>query len=370
MTTRAVHACFSAWIVALTVVYYAVPATNLYTWALIGYSSAAAMLVGTRRHQPARRLPWYLMSAALASFTTGDTVYNVIVALGREPTFPGVADLFYLLVYPLLTGGFLLLMRARTGGGSDRAALLDALVPTMGLGLLSWVYWIAPFTRLHDLSLLGKLVSIGYPLGDVLALSMLLRMLTVPGKRPRALKMISLAMLGLLVSDIFYGQSQLNSAWSLGGPIDFGWVIFYANMGRTALHASMRDLSEPATEHASDHNPHRIIWMASAALIAPVVLYLEWITGQGAGQAWDGLVNAPIIACAAALTFLVVIARVNGLTTDQRQARTRELALRRAGASLFAAADERGAVRAVREAVATLMPAGERYRLILGERAA
>jgi diguanylate cyclase (GGDEF)-like protein/PAS domain S-box-containing protein len=369
MTTRVARACFGAWIVVLTAVYYAIPDSSLYTWALIGYSSAAMVLVGIKLNRPARRLPWFLISAALACFTSGDTLYNAIVTMGHEPHFPGVADLFYLLVYPLLTGGFLLIVRSRSGGGSDRAALLDALVPTMALGLVSWIYWIAPFTRSHDLSLLEKLVSIGYPLGDVLALSMLLRMLTVPGRRPRALSAVSLAMLGLLVSDIFYGQSQLNSAWSLGGPIDFGWVIFYATMGFTALLPSMHDLTEPAAEHGADLGSRRIIWMASAALVAPVVLYLEWINGQSDGNAWDGLVDAPVIACAAALMFLVVIARVNGLATDQHEARARELALRRAGASLFSAADERDAVRSVREAVATLMPAGEPYRLTLGERA-
>ena len=192
MTTRAARAGFSAWIVLLTIVFYVLPGTHLATWALLGYSSAAAVLAGIRLNRPARRLPWYLLAAALAFLTSGDTVYNLIVALGHTPQFPGVADLLYLLVYPLLTGAFLIMVRSRSGG-ANQAALLDALVPAVAFGLLSWVYWIAPFTRSLELSTLEKLVSIGYPIGDVLALSMLLRMLTVPGRRPRALTAISVA---------------------------------------------------------------------------------------------------------------------------------------------------------------------------------
>ncbi|MET0424959.1 MAG: EAL domain-containing protein [Actinoplanes sp.] len=370
MTTGAARACFAAWIVALTAVYYAFPGSHLYTWALIGYSSAAMVLVGVRLNRPAKRLPWYLVAAGLACFTSGDTWYNVILALGHEPGFPGVADLFYLLVYPLITGGFLLLVRARSGGGSNRGALLDALVPTVGLGLLSWIYWIAPFTRSHELSLLEKLVSIGYPLGDVLILAMTLRMLTTAGRRPRALSAIAVAVVGLLISDIFYGQSQLNSAWTLGGPVDFGWVVFYAVMGFAALMPSMRLLSDPAPQNGADLGTNRIVWMAAAALIAPAVLYLEWIGGHEVEQARSGVVDAPVIAGAAALMFLLVLGRVNGLALAQRGARARERALNSAGASLFAAATEEDAVQAVRRAVATLMPADKPWRLSLTGRAA
>ena len=365
MTSRAARACFAVWIAVLTAIYYAFPDSHLYTWAALGYSSAGAILLGIRLYQPAKRLPWYLIAAALVCFNTGDNLYNVILVLGRTPSFPGVADVLYLLVYPLLTGGFLLFVRARSGGGDNRAALLDALVPTVGLGLLSWIYWIAPFTRSHDLSLLEKLVSVGYPLGDVLALAVTLRMLTTPGRRPRALTAIGIAIVGLLVSDIFYGQSQLNSAWTLGGPVDFGWVVFYAVMGFTGLMPSMRSLTEPSPAIGAEVTSQRIIWMASAALIAPAVLYLEWMNGHQIESDRRGVVDAPVIAAAAALMFVLVLARVNGLANANRRARDREQALREAGALLFSTATEQDAIDAVRRAVATLMPPGQPYRLSL-----
>ncbi|WP_250037726.1 putative bifunctional diguanylate cyclase/phosphodiesterase [Paractinoplanes maris] len=365
MTTRAARAAFGAWIVVLTAFYYAFPDAHLFTWALLGFSSAVAILVGVRLNQPARKLPWYLISAALACFVTGDSLYNLILWRGHEPGFPGPVDLFYLLVYPLLTGGFLIFIRSR-GGASNRAALLDALVPTVGLGLLAWVYWIAPFTRSHDLSLLEKLVSIGYPLGDVLALAMTLRMLTMPGKRPRSLTIIVIAIAGLLVSDIFYGQSQLNSAWSLGGPVDLGWVLFYAVMGWSALTPSMRDLTEKAPQHlGADLGTSRIVWMATAALIAPAILWIEWLNGHEVEEMRGGVVDAPIIAAAAALMFLLVLARVNGLAEAQRRARARERALHTAAADLFAATTVEDAASAVRDGITTMMPADAAFRFTL-----
>ncbi|MBL7257741.1 putative bifunctional diguanylate cyclase/phosphodiesterase [Paractinoplanes lichenicola] len=365
MTTRAVRAAFGAWIVVLSAIYYAFPDAHLITWALLGYSSAAMVLVGVRMNRPARPLPWYLISAGLVFFTTGDSLYNFILFLGQEPSFPGPTDVLYLLVYLFLTAGFLLFVRYR-GGASNRAALLDALVPTVGLGLLSWVYWIAPFTRSHELSFLEKLVSIGYPFGDVLALALTLRMLTSPGRKPRALVAVVIAMAGLLVSDIFYGQSQLNSAWSLGGPVDLGWIVFYAVTGWAALMPSMTLLTEKLPQAAAtDLRSGRLVLMATAALIAPAVLYAEWINGAEIESARGGVVDAPVIAGAAALMFLLVLGRVNGLAVAQRQARARERALHQAGAAVFAATTEAEAAQAVRDAVAKLMPPGEPFRLSL-----
>ncbi|MFI6071296.1 putative bifunctional diguanylate cyclase/phosphodiesterase [Actinoplanes sp. NPDC051343] len=371
MTTRAARACFGAWILVLAGIYYTFPDSHLYTWAALGYSSAAMILVGVKLNRPARKAPWYLIAAALVFFNTGDNAYNLVLATGHTPSFPGVADILYLLVYPLLTAAFLLFVRMRSGGGSNRAALLDALVPTVGLGLLAWVYWIAPFTRSHDLSLMQKLVSVGYPLGDVLALAMTLRMLTTPGRRPRALTAIGVAILGLLVSDIFYGQSQLSDAWTLGGPVDLGWIIFYAVMGWTALMPSMTELSRPAQHSDStDAGTQRIIFMACAALIAPAVLYVEYANGRRTEVDLGGVVDAPVIAGAAALMFLLVLLRVNGLALAQRRASARERALREAGASLFAAASEEDAMLAVRQAVHTLLPDDTEYQLSLTDRVA
>ncbi|GAA4603230.1 diguanylate cyclase (GGDEF)-like protein/PAS domain S-box-containing protein [Actinoplanes octamycinicus] len=365
MTTRAARACFSAWILALVCLYYAFPDAHLYTWALLGYSSAVAILAGVRLHRPAQRLPWYLISAALAFFTTGDSWYNLILARGGQPGFPAVNDVLYLLVYPLLTAAFLIFVRARRGRGDNKAALLDALVPTVGLGLVAWVYWIAPFTRAEDLSVLEKVVSVGYPLGDVLALAMVLRMFTATGRRPAALGGLGLAMVGLLISDVFYGQSQLRSDWTLGGPVDLGWIVFYATMGYTALRPSMRELSERAGRSRGEMGRHRLVWLTAAALIAPAVLCLEYLQGRPAEIARSGIVDAPIIAAAAAVMFLLVLARVADLAMAQRQAMARERALREAGSLLFAATSERDVVAALRQAVGRLMPPNEPYHLVL-----
>ncbi|WP_239144905.1 putative bifunctional diguanylate cyclase/phosphodiesterase [Actinoplanes couchii] len=362
-----VRACFGVWTLVITSVYYAFPDAHLYSWAALGYSAALAVLAGVWMHKPRRKLPWVLISLGIACFTTGDSWYNLVLARGGQPGFPGLADFFYLAVYPLLTAGLLMLVRARNGGGANRAALLDALVPTVGLGLLAWVYWIAPFTRADHLSMIEKLVSIGYPLGDVLVLAVILRMFTGSGKNLGAVGPLGVALVGLLVSDVFYGQSQLSQAWNLGGPVDLGWVVFYSAMGFAALRPEMRELSEPVTGVDTGIDSQRLFWLSSAALTAPAVLALEYMQGREVEIERGGVVDAPVIAAAAATMFLMVLVRVADLARSQRQASSLERALREASAGLFAASTEREVFKAVEAGVARLMPPGQAFHLHLPE---
>ncbi|HEU4349030.1 MAG TPA: EAL domain-containing protein [Actinoplanes sp.] len=364
MRARIVGACYLAWLAALTAVSYAWPGTRPFTWGAIGLTSTVAVLAGVRVYRPARRLPWLLLAAAILCFAIGDTTYHTMDVFGPEPPFPSTADVFHLAVYPLLGASLSLFIRARSGE-ANRAALLDALVPTVGLGLVSWVFLIAPYTRDDSLTVLQKIVSVGHPLGDVLALAMLLRLLAIPGRKPAAVSLLSLGIVGVLVSDVTHGLARLDSAWAAGGPMELGWVAFYAALGMAAMVPSMRTLSVPVgaeQPHAEPAGGRRLVFMTLASLIAPVMLYQEYLQGA--------IPDAPIIAAAAALMFLLVLARVGGLITEQRQASARERALRETSETLASAATAADIGRALRAATAKLMPPGEPYDLITSERPA
>ncbi|WP_433717251.1 putative bifunctional diguanylate cyclase/phosphodiesterase [Actinoplanes sp. CA-051413] len=361
MTTRIVRACFAVWLAVLTAVYYLWPSLHVFTWGLIGLSGAAAIVLGVRAHRPSRALPWYLLSVALIFFVGGDIMYYAQVALDVEPPYPGPADVLYLLVYPLLAAALALFIRARSGEG-NRAALLDALVPTVSLGLLSWVYMIAPYTRATELTLVEKAVSVAYPLGDVLALAMMLRLLATAGRKPPAVNWLAASIVGVLVSDVVYGLGRLDSDWIVGGPIDLGWIVFYAAAGYAALHPSMIWLTDDRTQACTrvETGGRRLLLLSLATLIAPSVLLAQYVNGA--------VVDAPVIAAGSALMFLLVMGRVRDLLAEQRQTNLRETALRRANADLAAATTEDDIMAAVRAAVAMLMPAERRYELIVGEK--
>ena len=150
---------------------------------LIGASAVVAILVGTRRNRPSSRLPWYLLALGQALFVCGDVIaYNWTRFFGGALPYPSAADALYLSVYPALLAGLLILIHARSPA-RDGASLLDSLIVATGAGVLSWVLLISPKAHDETLALGTKLISIAYPVADLLLLGVVVRLAVGAGRR-------------------------------------------------------------------------------------------------------------------------------------------------------------------------------------------
>ncbi|QUW88855.1 putative signaling protein [Streptomyces sp. V17-9] len=333
-----------------TAVYMTVPAARAPVWAVIGLAGAGAIVTGTRIHRPARRWPWWVLAAGLVAFVAGDTYYNVLEQYYQAANpFPSPADACYLVTYPLFALGLWGLVRQQRAG-RDLPSVLDALIITAGLALPVWVYLVRPLTEAEGLTWQQRAISIAYPLGDVLVLALLTRLLLPgpPGGPNRALQLLVAGTVTLLVFDIAYGILQLNAAWQAGTLLDAGWIVFYSAWGLAALHPSMVDVTASLPERESLLPPrHRLVGLAVVTLIAPAILLYEGLV--------SATHDAPVIAAFSGLLYLLVILRLWGMVVAHGRAVTRELALRRAGASLVAAVRPQDVTDACEAAVTSLL---------------
>ncbi|MFF9275501.1 EAL domain-containing protein [Streptomyces griseosporeus] len=318
-------------------------------WAAIGLCGVAAVVVGVRLHRPAHRWPWYALAAGLLAFTAGDTAYNVQEVYLHTPNpFPSPADAFYLAMYPLLTAGLFGLVRYRWAD-RDLPSLLDALIITAGLALPVWVYLVQPLARQDGLTWQERAISVAYPLGDILVLAMLVRLLAPsPGARPnRAVRLLVLGTVALLANDIAYGVLQLDDAWHVGTLGDSGWIVFYTAWGIAALHPSMVELTEADVPPQSLLPPWRKLALLTAAtLVPPLVLVYE----ENVGRVQD----ATALAAFSGVLFLLVILRLAVMVVAHRKAVAREQALRAAASPLVAAVWPEEIARACDRAVDAL----------------
>jgi diguanylate cyclase (GGDEF)-like protein/PAS domain S-box-containing protein len=326
--------------------YFRFPSQHLLLWPPVGLAAVVSTVAGVRCHQPGRRAAWYLMAAAESCFIAGDTSYRVLTeVLGQQNPFPSLADVCYLPTYPLFAAALLLFIRGRERT-RDVGSLIDAMIITTGLGLLSWVFLVEPYFHASGLTLLQRVVSIGYPLGDVLVLSILARLVMGGGLRIMSTRLLALGALGLLGADVCYGWIQLNGTWKVGGPIDLGWAAFYVAWGAAALHPSMRQVDRITAHTSARTSRLRIATLATASLIPPAVLLTESLSGQ----VDDGIT----IAAFSATMFGLVIVRLSGILAGHRQAVSRERVLRSCGEWLVAASDLADVYRAALNGVAAL----------------
>jgi diguanylate cyclase (GGDEF)-like protein/PAS domain S-box-containing protein len=351
---------YAAWIALLVLAYYTLPGLRAETWGLIGLSGLAAIVAGVLARRPARRAPWLLMAAANLSFTAGHVsvlVLTEIMAV-RVP-FPSLADGLGLLTYPLYAAGMLIFIRWRTPD-RDRRSLIDGLILTVGLALLAWLYLVLPMAALPGMSWLQRSVATAYPLGDVLVLAMVARLLSPGAGGLRSVQLLTLGSVGLLASDTSFGLLELSSSFHPGTIVDLGWLLFFPACGAAALHPSMAELTRPVTRQQAQISPVRLAVLLLASLIAPAVLFIQSVQGR--------YTDGGVIAVFSALLYLLVLSRLWDVAASHRRALGRERAVRLAGASLASAVTVAEAAAAVRSATATLIGPRSPHEALLAVR--
>lgn len=296
--------------VPLVAAIFAFPKYHTYLWGLLGLGSAAAIVLGLVRNRPAHRTAWVVEAIGVATFALGDITYDVLTKFMHELNpFPSISDVFYLATYFFLATGLILMVRWRRLRDGEGGAVLDTLIVTSGLGVLSWIYLIQPYVHNAGLSTLVKLTSIGYPLGDVVLLGVLVRLVFGGGTRGTSVRLLVVGAIGVLGADCVYGWIQLHGQWKVGGPTDLGWVLFYVCWGAAALHPSMRDLTRQRAWRPRHLKPLTLGLLSASALVAPIALVYRDVAGVPA----DG----GTLAIVSALVFVLVMIRLIGLARTQ-----------------------------------------------------
>jgi signal transduction histidine kinase len=305
----------------LTAAYFMLPPSTAKAacYTALGLGAVVALIVGVRRYRPKQPLAWYLLAGGQLLFTTGDTInsaYEWVVQ--AEAPFPSSADAVYLACFALLAGGLLALARAQTPG-RDRTSLIDAVIIATGAGLLSWVFLIVPYVRAPDLTLMQRLVSVAYPVADVMLLAVAVRLLRPGSAKNVASLLLTVALAAVLIVDTAYGLSQLTVGWVPGGALDLIWIVYVLGLGSAALHPSMRSLSEPAPAPTPRLTWRRRLLLTAATLMAPAMLVIQTARHQP--------IDIGVNAAGTVVLFVLLTARMTGLAGQAARQQERERAI-------------------------------------------
>jgi diguanylate cyclase (GGDEF)-like protein len=286
---------------------------------LIGGATIAALIVGGRKNSGRSCLPWYLFAVGQGLFVTSDVLSSNYERLfGEAMTFPSIADPFHLAFYPFLVAGMLLLIHERDEG-RDRDGLIDALIVTVALATLLWVYLIAPYADSESGSLLKSLTSIAYPAMDILVLGVVARVAAGSHRREPAFVFLLSGAVVLLLSDAYHGLKLLDGGYDTAGILDTGWAIYYTLLGTSALHPSMRQLSEPGPEPDGRLTRARLMLLTCASFTAPLLIFVR--------VGIDDQLGIYVLVGASALMFALVLLRMAGIVRRNEQLAVQMVAL-------------------------------------------
>ncbi len=292
-----------------------------------GVCSAVAILVGIRRYRPRPALPWYLFAIGTSLVVAGDFVYVLIERRVPSGSLPSVSDLLYFASYLFMAGGLGLIIRRR-GPGSHRSSLIDLLLLVTALGLLGWTLAVAPYASSHGVSTQATLLSMAYPIVDLLLLTAAIKLAVDGGRRTPAVWLLGASLLSVFATDTVFSILQISPGYHPGSTLDIGWIAWYGFWGAAALHPSMADLSEPAAVRDEQHLDEQRLGGVRLWLLAVALLVAPGLTAMQA--IGDGPVDIPAFVFGAVVLSLLVLARAAGLA-DQigRQAAERKRLLER-----------------------------------------
>jgi diguanylate cyclase (GGDEF)-like protein/PAS domain S-box-containing protein len=296
---------------------------------VLGLAPVLAIAAGVRLHRPRAKLAWACVALGFVLFWLGDVyTYSYPLLLDRDVPFPSLGDAAYLAVYPALIAGVLILERRRSRR-ADRGSAIDAAILTVGLALPSWVWLIAPYVHDHSLSTAGRLVSVAYPLADVLLLAVAVRLALDGGQRRLSFHLMIASIVSLLVTDFVYGLMLLQGTYDHQLWLDVGWIGFYLLWGAAALHPSMSEIDQPAEQSSGVLTRFRLGLLAGASLIAPTIGIVDDLRA--------GDYDFAVVRAGSIVLFGLVVSRMAGLMRQQERSLERERMLSAAGADLVAA---------------------------------
>jgi signal transduction histidine kinase len=224
---------------------------------------------------------WRLLGAAALSWGLGQVVwtYYELVA-GSEIPLPSLADVGYLGAVPLLVAGVLAFPIAPIRAAARLRTLLDGLLIAASLLFLSWATFLGDAYHAAPSSPLERTLLLVYPLGDIVAGTIALVLLTRSrGRGVIHLSIIALAVLALAVSDSSFAYFTQTGDYLTGSLVDVGWLVGWLLILVAALKPTVAELRR-GDEHEEPSIGRLALPYAPLVLAAATGLVVQIVEGS------------------------------------------------------------------------------------------
>jgi hypothetical protein len=259
---------------------------------LVPVAVAVVCWLASRRNAGQARRAWLLLGGASLSWGVGQGIWTLYeVVLHRQP-FPSLADPFYLGLVPLAAAALLAFPSSPQSLATRVRTLIDGLIMWGSLLFVSWALLLGPVYRASSATMIAKLLSIGYPAGDVVLTGMVL-IVAARARRSGPFVLISAGLVALALADSMFGFLSLQGSYGSGNALDASWVAGFLLIGLAALWPT----GASAGAHEERHT--RLAAMLPYAAFPPalIILGLRLVRGQHTGPflAWVGLATMVLV---------------------------------------------------------------------------
>jgi len=173
----------------------------------------------------------------------GDVAWFILELLGQKP-FPSIADILYILYYPLFGIGLLIIPVERKTEKSK--AIFDFCIISAAIITMIWIFLLKPVI-ISGGSPIEVLVSAIYIIGDFIVLLILIDFIInkIGSVKSRAINIFLAGIIILLLSDLLFSYGEFYGFYYSGCLLDLGWIIGYLLLAVSTIEFTLEDFETP-----------------------------------------------------------------------------------------------------------------------------
>jgi diguanylate cyclase len=204
-------------------------------WLQNGVLVAAALVIYLRvLSVRADRLAWALIGTGVFLYALGNALYfGYVQYLTTVPT-PSIADVSWLCCYVFFYTGLIVLVRRRIHV-SDRTLLMDGIIAALGVSAIASI-WLHLLLAKTPGGFVADLVTMAYPVGDLIMLMLTVAAWGLLGARPdRGLSYLGIGMALFVAADTIYAIRVATNTYRAGTMLDPVWAVAAVIIAAAAL---------------------------------------------------------------------------------------------------------------------------------------
>lgn len=195
-------------------------------------------------------LPWLLIGLGVAAFGLGDVVWSIIeLGQGIEVPYPGLPDVFYILLYPLVAAGLLIAIAAYRRLVDVRGAAVTGAVFALGVSVALYFGFLQPLVLSQATSAGEAALNVFYPIADVVfALGPAIVIALIVSKLGQGRLAwpwwaVVVGVIAFALGDLGYSYLSARDLYASGNLVDAAWSLAAAAIavGASIVH----DLAQP-----------------------------------------------------------------------------------------------------------------------------
>jgi diguanylate cyclase (GGDEF)-like protein len=257
----------------------------------LGQLVGAALAAGcsfwaAHRSQGRLRRSWIAIGIGAAGWAAGEVVWSYYELVDNTQTpFPSLADVGYLM-FPIGAVVGLWLFPTTGGRGIALRRLLDGCIIVASLVAVSWATTLGTVVRAGSSSQFGFIVSLAYPLSDILIVAMAVSVVSRPTHQRGVVVLLGASLTAMAVADSGFSYLTTTGAYHTGPPVDLGWFAAFQLIALAAWTCASRSSTGAAAEadaqsQAARAEPAAVTLLPYVPLsVALAVVVLRTLQGQ------------------------------------------------------------------------------------------